>query len=128
MRKVAVNILFFLLGFMASAGVLTASAWSNGKTAFFDSLYDVPVMPGLHEMPEYALVFDKPEGRVAEAAAMLSDDLGPDDVISFYTASLPQLGWAQSQPATYVRGAEKLTILARTHDGKQVVFFLLEPR
>ncbi len=128
MKKIAVNLLFFLLGFMASAGILTASAWSNGPAMFFDSLYDVPVMPGLHEIPEYALVFDKPEGRVAEAAATLPQDMKADDVINFYTVSLPQLGWAQSRPATYIRGEEKLTISARTHDGKQAVFFLLEPR
>lgn len=128
MKKIAVNFLFFVLGVIASVGVLTASAYSNGTTGFFDSLYDVPVMPGLHEVPEYALVFDKPEGRVAEAAAVIPDDLAQDDIMQFYTASLPQLGWAESQPSTYLRGDEKLTISAKTQGGKRVVFFLLEPR
>jgi hypothetical protein len=37
--------------------------------AFFQSVNDIPLMPGLNEITDQEMVFDKPEGRIAEAAA-----------------------------------------------------------
>lgn len=128
MKKLVKNIVFFMFGVMASIGFLTASAYSNGSARFFESLYDVPIMPGLEEMPDYALVFDKPEGRVAEAAAYSDGGLPPSEILKFYKTSLQELGWTQKAPAVYVREGEKLTISSKTQGGQNMVLFLLEPQ
>ncbi|MEM6782077.1 MAG: hypothetical protein AAF569_09470 [Pseudomonadota bacterium] len=128
MRRAATNFLFFVLGVLTSIVILSASAYSNNANIFFESLYDVPVMPGLVEIDDYALSFDAPQGRVAEAAALVDSGVQITEIMNFYMKSLPQLGWAGNSQNTYIREDERLTISAEVHNGKNVVLFLLEPR
>ena len=79
------------------------------ETVFFESLYDVPVMPGLTEITEQGLSFDKVEGRIAHAMA-LSDTAGESAILAFYASVLPQMGWKEVKPALFIREAEKLEI------------------
>jgi hypothetical protein len=72
-------------------------------TAFFSALQDVPVMEGMQELPDYTLVFDKPEGRIVETLAVY-DTVSADDsekIRAFYQSVLPQFGWQRMN-----RGAE----------------------
>jgi hypothetical protein len=97
------------------------------ETQFFESLYDVPIMPGLEELPEMAMSFDKPDGRISQAAAY-SDTLKEDDIAAFYKQSLPQMGWDQKSQGTYVRDGEELKISVEKTGASQLVKFQLKPQ
>ena len=104
------------------------------ETYFFDSLYDVPVMPGLIEVPELSLSFDKATGRISQAAAVYNG-INIDAVFVFYDQSLRQMGWRKISQGGYVREGEKLSISieAKTENNQEnqssgpLVRFLLEP-
>ena len=74
---------------LALAGVLVASSVRAGD--FFDGFPDLPLMPGLSERPESAVVFDHATGQVATAVA--SGPVEPAAVRQFYRRTLPPLGW-----------------------------------
>jgi hypothetical protein len=93
---------------------------------FFNTLYDVPVMPGLSEVPDMALSFDKPAGRIAQAGAIVGE-LSEESIYSFYEQSLKQLGWQAQQGNIYVRDGEKLEISIRKTGQSAVVQFMLRP-
>src|SRR5690554_5350063 len=54
-------ILILLLAVTGQPG--DGRAYDEPAPQFFTALQDVPLMPGLHEVPEMTVVFDKPEGR-----------------------------------------------------------------
>lgn len=111
-----------------------AMLWAGHALAqdqqFFETLYDVPVMEGLEEVPEMALSFDKPNGRIAEAGAV-SDRVSPQEVGDFYTKSLVQMGWAlapaENTPLRYIREGEVLLISVDKSIGSLVVRYRLSP-
>src|SRR5690606_32279159 len=93
---------------------------------FFNDLQDVPLMPGLSEMLDRSLVFDKPEGRIVETTA--SADTAPEAIRAFYERTLPQLGWTQVTRESFIRQDEELTMQVAREGGFSVVRFLVEPR
>ena len=97
-------------------------------TLFFETLYDVPIMPGLAELTDQAVVFDKPNGRIAQVAAEVISDMSKRDVYQFYEVVLPQMGWKKKGSGVYAREGEKLTISVETQGQKQVFFFKVAPR
>ncbi len=94
---------------------------------FFEALYDVPVMPGLEEVPGEAMLFDKPDGRIASVVAA-SQTLKPEDVSGFYGATLPQMGWQKTAQNQYVREDEQLSMEVVRNEPLTVVRFTLSPR
>lgn len=107
--------------------VLSAPSFAQGAPSrFFEALYDVPVMPGLSELPDKSLVFDKPSGRVAQASAAGKSVAG-EAIRAFYAETLPQLGWAPVGADTYVREGEKLVLSVGSQAGYNVVQFTLAP-
>ena len=100
---------------------------TEGKAAsFFEALYDVPVMPGLKELPDQAMLFDKPDGRIASVVAA-SSHLGVEEVRRFYLDTLPQLGWRKTSENQYVRGGDRLTMELSKKPPLTIVHFTLEP-
>jgi hypothetical protein len=83
-------------------------ASAQDQTVFLSVLEDVPVMPGLMEDRERAVLFDVPAGRVAET--ILIGSVAPDIVRRYYQTALPQLGWVIEQPDLYRRNREILTV------------------
>lgn len=114
---------FFLVAVAALS--LTSSAWAQ-QAVFFETLYDVPVMPGLVELPEGALVFDKPSGRIAQAEAA-GESVLAREIQGFYRESLPQLGWVEHSKGSYRREGEALTLEIREEEGFRIVHFTLSP-
>ncbi len=94
---------------------------------FFQGLTDIPVMPGLTQEPEQAVIFDTPGGRVVQAQAYAMDGLSGTDILSFYKAALPQLGWAGQGTERYVRDGERLDIEAFEAGGLWAVRLTLAP-
>ncbi len=94
---------------------------------FFAGLGDIPVMPGLTQEPEQAVVFDAPGGRVVQAQAYATEGVSKEEILGFYAASLPQLGWAVQEPQRFVREGERLDIQAFQAGGLWAVRLTLSP-
>lgn len=106
---------------------LTAVLLKAGESGFLAGIEDLPIMPGLEELTDQGLVFDKPEGRIVEAFA--EGDLAPDDVAVFYSRTLPELGWEAESAGLYRREGEVLAIEVQgTQNGGVLVAFRLAPR
>ncbi len=105
---------------------LAAQPAQAGKGQFFEALYDVPVMPGLEELPDQAMLFDKPDGRIASVVAA-SKTVGEADIRRFYEETLSQMGWKKSTQNQYVRGPDRLSLEVVKRPPMTVVHFTLEP-
>lgn len=86
------------------AGIAAAGAAER----FFAGIEDLPVMPGLEQIQDAGLSFDKPEGRIVEVAA--SGKVSRREVVEFYRAVLPQLGWRAAGKGRYRREGEHLNL------------------
>ncbi|MCB9990525.1 MAG: hypothetical protein H6867_03975 [Rhodospirillales bacterium] len=104
---------------------------SAGRTespqAFFQSLNDVPLMPGLYEMLDESVIFDKPEGRIIESMAA-GQGLAGQDIEQFYQQALPQFGWNRVGADTYIRQGETLTLHVENQGDYKIVRFMVAPR
>lgn len=109
------------------AAVLAAAAvGAAAQERFVGGTEDLPLMAGLSEVAGRGMVFDTPAGRIVEAYAR-----GPvtrEQVLEFYAATLPQLGWRADGAAAFRREDEvlKLEFPAPGPDGL-VVLFTLSP-
>jgi hypothetical protein len=92
-------------------------------TAFLKEVDDLPLAPGLVEVPGGTL-FDAAQGRIVEASAQ--GRLMEIEVRQFYDESLPQLGWTQVGSSTYRRDKEELHI-DYTEGMPMTVHFSLAP-
>lgn len=122
--------------FLTLLAVSGAPAYANGtgsfeassnSTLFFETLQDVPVMPGLTELEDYTLVFDKPEGRIIEMVARI-EGASADDVREYYRRSLPQLGWVMASQDNYRRGAEHLSLNFEREKNDLFLRMTVQPR
>lgn len=112
---------------LLGAGIGAARA---AETRFFSELNDIPVMPGLYELADEAVVFDKPEGRIVQAAAV-AENLQASEIINFYLDILPRLGWVRQHggpgAASFTRQGERLVIALDLRAGLNIVYFNLSP-
>lgn len=99
---------------------------------YFDAIEDLPVAPGLDESaPGFS--FDGAAGRIIGASA--SGDAPPATIRTFYTQTLPALGWAQSPGVNeqgdliFLRGRERLalTIAPQTNGSAMRVRLFMRP-
>lgn len=105
----------------------TQTASKPPVTTFFHTLNDVPVMPGLRELPDKSLNFDKPEGRIMAVTAV-SDTVKPPAIRSFYAQTLPQLGWSAQTDGSFVRDQERLKLIIEASEGVSITRLQVEPR
>ncbi|MCB9987777.1 MAG: hypothetical protein H6868_00420 [Rhodospirillales bacterium] len=108
----------------------TALAQTGGEPLaprFFEMLPDVPLMDGLYEIPEGALVFDKPEGRIIESLAV-TEAADAEKLASFYDVTLPQLGWVSVGIGQFVRQGEALSYRIVPQDDSLLIYFEVRPR
>jgi hypothetical protein len=110
----------FLAGFIFVAGALAGEA---GK--FVSGLEDLPLMPGLNEVDQSGVVFDKPGGRIVESVA--TGRTRADQVYAFYANALPQLGWRILARGRFVREGEQLHIRTESGGGALIVRFSIAP-
>lgn len=94
---------------------------------FVPGTEDVPLMKELAPVKGSDLVFDKPEGRIVEATARGKVTRGA--VRTFYSSTLPQLGWATAISSdSWTRETETLHLDFSGHDGDLWVTFTLSPK
>jgi hypothetical protein len=101
MKTFALLVVLLALAFPARAG----DGFLSGQT-------DLPLMPGLVEVAETAMVFDSAEGRLAQFAARGS--VPADQIKRFYTETLPELGWVSQGQGRFVREKEQLRLIVKT--------------
>jgi hypothetical protein len=111
---------------LLALGLLLCSPAVHAGDAYFEALYDVPIMKGLEEVKEQALLFDKPGGRIASVVAV-SKTVKPAEIEVFYAESLPQLGWKKTAVNQYVRDEDKLVLELVKRPPATVVHFTLSP-
>jgi hypothetical protein len=92
---------------------------------FVPGTEDVPLMPGLTTSADKGLTFDKPQGRIIEVST--GGALKRSDVLAFYRASLPPLGWKEVAAQRFVRDGERLSLEIAGNDGNLTVNFALSP-
>lgn len=85
----------------------------SAHAEYFEAIEDLPVAPGLDEAtPGFS--FDGAAGRIIGASA--AGDAPPATIRTFYTQTLPALGWAQSPGVSeqgdliFLRGRERLAL------------------
>lgn len=97
----------------AIAIAMVAGPWSIPAAAgegggFLIGIEDLPLMPLLSERADAGMVFDTPAGRIVEAFA--SGAVTRAEVLTFYAATLPQLGWKMEDAARFRREGEILKL------------------
>ena len=116
------------------AVLIPAAGWAE-ESRFFSELNDIPLMPGLYELTEETVVFDKPEGRIVESSAV-SETQEIAKIRAFYAETLPQLGWQRQLPASartakgvdsYAKEGEILTVKTETRHQLKIIHFSLSP-
>jgi len=105
---------------------MTAPLNALAKDRYSEALYDIPIMPGLEEVQDQALLFDKPDGKIASVMA-LSKTLTPAQTGQFYKDVLPPLGWREQTTQSYTRAGEKLEIRIEENPPYTVLYLGLSP-
>lgn len=108
-----------------AAGMLLAGQLAAAQQLFFTAVSDLPLMPGLADAADAALVFDAPGGRIVELAA--AGAVSPEAVRAFYVATLPQLGWAPLADDRWTREGEELALEIEAAAEGVVVRFSIAP-
>lgn len=103
-----------------------AAAGAAEGTVFVSGIDDLPLMAGLRETEGSALVFDSPAGRIVEAEA--AGAVSRDEVVRFYRATLPELGWKPEGDTAFSRQRESLRLEITGGAGALAVKFILAPR
>ena len=120
--------LLLIILLLVSAPII---AQAQQAPRFFESLYDVPVMPNMAELKDMAVSFDKPHGRIAYAGAQASAALTPPQIMAFYDKTLPQMGWrivrSEQYMREYRRNDENLRLFFVQSEGTELLQFMLFP-
>ncbi|MCP5366293.1 MAG: hypothetical protein H6907_00215 [Hyphomicrobiales bacterium] len=109
---------------LAVALGLAGGAAADGA-GFVSGTEDLPLMPGLTEGGDGAMVFDSPTGRIVEVVA--TGAVTRQAVLDFYAETLPQLGWRAGAPGRFEREDEVLKLEISRAAGKTAVRFTLSP-
>ncbi len=88
--------------------LFAAMAAHAQDTVFLGTIEDVPLMPGLAEAVDDGMIFESPSGRIAEAHAWGA--VTRRQVLDFYAATLPQLGWEREAAGRFRREGEILRL------------------
>ena len=99
-----------------------ASARAEGFLSVYE---DLPLAPGLTELADSGVAFDSPGGRIVEAFAQGA--VKAADVLKFYAATLPQLGWTRESDTLYRREAEVLRLDPVTQGKTITLRFAVSP-
>ncbi|WP_420403042.1 hypothetical protein [Nisaea sp.] len=94
--------------------------------SFVEGFADLPLMPGLEQIPDASVAFDAASGRIVVAFAR--GPVAADQIRSFYAETLGQLGWSGAGKDSFQREGERLTLDFTPDGGQLLVRFSLLPR
>ena len=121
MRKFALSVLL-----MVSISAYSANA-ATGQQSYLHYLPDVPLLPGMTELTDQSVVFDKAEGRVIESV-VFAGFISAKDVQNYYNRTLPSLGWSMAGPDRFLRNGEQLIVKWEKVQDGAIVRFSLSPK
>jgi hypothetical protein len=123
-----------LMPWLLLTAPMVGTGASAADDAFLAGTADLPLMPGLREIPEATMVFDKPDGRLIQAVAVSkingtanSPAISPAALWRFYDETLPQLGWRRAGQGFFVRDGEGLRISVEKNGPALTVRFAIAP-
>ena len=119
-RSQTIHLLVFALINFSSVTLV----WSSEK--FITGFSDLPIMPGMQELPDANISFDTASGRIVEAFAKTEQNV--EKILSFYKNVLPQLGWKVKRDTMFVRDTETLNLDLRKDGDSVIVQFSLKPQ
>ena len=95
-----------------SIGVVACAAMPAHATEFLRAIDDVPLVSGLTETAD-PVVFESDQGRVVRTSA--EGHVGGAEISSFYSQTLPALGWKPvgGETGVFERESERLTLRVR---------------
>ena len=106
--------------------LLTAVPGPARADGYVDGFEDLPLMPGLANVPAASVSFDAAMGRIVVAFA--EGPVGMPAVRAFYVQTLPQLGWTPAGTGRWLREGEALKVDTVVEGDGLVVRFELAPR
>ncbi len=123
-----VYIAFFLSVFCFAplSEAMAGQAEVPRETQFFSVLQDMPLMPGLVELADQTVVFDKPEGRIIESVAQIHS-ISEGEIRSYYESVLPQFGWSRIDGNAFVRGDERLQLSFEDYEDQSFLRIMVMP-
>ncbi|MFZ5790252.1 MAG: hypothetical protein ACOY3L_06090 [Pseudomonadota bacterium] len=92
---------------------------------FVAGIEDLPLMPGLTELSGSGFAFGSTDGRIVEGYA--TGNVSEGQVLEFYKATLPELGWQAASERSYRRQGERLSIDFVKGGGPLTVRFTVTP-
>ncbi|MBI3441556.1 MAG: hypothetical protein HY052_07120 [Proteobacteria bacterium] len=95
------------------------------EAGYSSVIEDLPLMPGMVEKADDAVVFDKPGGRIIETISEIAAT--PAEINKFYTDTLPPLGWEPLPHSVFVRENESLQLNMEKKGKVTIVHFNLAP-
>ncbi len=114
-----------MAGCLFGGWMLLPARFVMGGERFLAGVTDLPLMPGLREVEDAALIFDKPDGRLIKAAA--TGNASEPALWQFYDETLPQLGWRRLGHGHFARDGETLRIVVEKNDSNLTVRFAIAP-
>lgn len=84
-------------------------------------------MPGLDELVDQTLIFDKPGGQIIESMALMQE-VKPAAVSAYYDQVLPQFGWRKIAPSGFIRADERLNLEFETLNQYNVLKITISPQ
>jgi hypothetical protein len=118
--------LLLCLALVLSLIVVPPSPATAASPGYVEGFEDLPLAPGLANMPDAGTNFDKPAGRIVVAYATGSP--AKTAIEAFYRRTLPQLGWKELKPGQYVREGERLVIEVMARGRTVTVRYTLSPQ
>ena len=90
-RRSALRVLLFPVRVFVLVLLLASARTGLASDVFVEGFTDLPLMPGLEQIPDASLAFDSASGRIIVAFAR--GPLPIAGIQSFYAETLGQLGW-----------------------------------
>ncbi|MFN3230823.1 MAG: hypothetical protein ACE363_01545 [Alphaproteobacteria bacterium] len=110
--------------------MMAGTAVAQDAPVYVAGVSGVPLMPGLTELEDETVVFDKPGGRIVDAVA--TGAMPTDQVLTYYSEALDVYGWIDAVPEIadgliVMREGEVLHLRIREAEGGVRVHYSLAP-
>jgi hypothetical protein len=128
--RLAVFVLLLAWALTASVATIPVfaipiAAAQTTASAFVDGFDELPLFPGVEQVPDSTVAFDTTGGRIV--ISFVRTALAAPTFLDRYAETLRQLGWTRAGEARFLREGEVLTFDFIADGAKSVVRFSLVP-
>lgn len=100
--------IIYYLRLLAVLILIAGPSRAAAEEQFIGAIDDLPLMAGLKVIDGGSMVFDSPAGRIVDVLSV--GEVANEDVLRYYSKTLPQLGWRQTGPGQFSREGEMLRL------------------